>query len=164
MKTPFIPDNEFTMDQLVEQILADELVPTAKRSTFASAANLLAKGSGVPLSAIAAHPDHVRRHLKLLNPARLGVSKKTLSNARSLLLWGLKYAGITSGKFYSAVIAEVWKPLWAALPDKYAKSGLSRFVRYCSTNEIAPEDVCIHHRANLLWKLLGRRHVTSFSF
>ena len=46
MKTPFIPDNEFTMDQLVEQILADESVPKAKRATFASAANQLAKCLG----------------------------------------------------------------------------------------------------------------------
>lgn len=141
MKSPFLPNTEFTMDELVEQIIADESVSKSKRSTFASAANMLAKGSGVPLSAIPAHPDSVRRHLELLNASQLGVSRKSISNARSLLRWGLTHSGITSGRYHTTELLPQWVRLRDVLPDKYAKSGFSRFFRFCSVHEILPEQV-----------------------
>lgn len=68
-----------------------------------------------------------------------GVSLRRWSNAKSLLLKALKYAGLKSMAGRSREpLAPEWEALRGLLPDRHFQSGLSRFMSYCTEQGIAP--------------------------
>ncbi|MGO8920870.1 MAG: hypothetical protein ACLQJR_33670, partial [Stellaceae bacterium] len=71
-----------------------------------------------------------------------GVTDGRWSNIRSLAFKALDQAGIKSmpGR-YREPHAPEWEALRARLPDRHFRSGLSRFMSYCTAEGIGPADV-----------------------
>jgi integrase len=68
-----------------------------------------------------------------------GVSPKTHQNLRANLLAALRHGNATALR--SVPLTAQWQSLHELLPNKRMTSGLSRFMRYCSAQGIAPDAV-----------------------
>ncbi|MBT3401439.1 MAG: site-specific integrase, partial [Rhodospirillaceae bacterium] len=101
-----------------------------------------AKWFGLPLSMIPANAEFLRQKFKDFHHAQVGTSEHRVRNVRSLLLRAMRTVGLTTKLApYQSSMSERWRVLYDALPDRYAKTALSRFIRYCSKQGISPDQV-----------------------
>jgi hypothetical protein len=104
-----------------------------------SAVHSVCRVLGADPSLVPAEPRQLRPKLAKLTPAMAGVGAGRWSNIKSLTLKALKRAGLKSmpGRSREA-LAPDWEALRALLPDPHWRSGLSRFMSYCTACGIAP--------------------------
>ncbi len=139
---PFADPNTPTLEDVLALVPKIASLTTSQRAARASAVRTVGRAIGLPLSAIPAHPAFLRKRLGQIVPAKIGLKTQSWRNAVSLLrrtLTDLGF-GVMPGR-YLAPIADNWRPLWDALPQRPFKIALSRFLRYCSTQGISPSDV-----------------------
>ena len=135
---PAIPSFEFVRDR----IASDYTIPYQSRMDIVSAINRLEHWFGVPLSMIPANAKFLRQKFKNFHHAQVGTSERRVQNVRSLVMRAMRTVGLTT-KFapYKVSMSEDWRALYDALPNRYAKTALSRFMRYCSKQDIFPDQV-----------------------
>jgi hypothetical protein len=94
-------------------------------------------GGSVP-----AAPQHLRLLLTPITAAMAGVTKGRWANIRSLAFKALIHVGLCSmpGR-YCVQLNPEWQWLRRRLPDRHERSGLSRFMSYCSARDIEPASV-----------------------
>lgn len=139
---PFADPNVPTLTRLLVLIEKDPTLTSAQKTAQSSAIRTVGRAIGLPLSAIPAHPKFLQKKLAKVSPARIGISVASWRNAKSLFGNALRGQGLSvmPGR-YLAPISLYWKPLWDALPERPHKISLSRFIRFCSTSGLKPEDV-----------------------
>lgn len=130
-----------TLADVAVQIQKSEDLSTTRKASIRSAIATAGRWFNMPPSAIPAHPEFLRRLFEGFAPAGAGVTPKRVSNVKSDLLFALRHLGLVAKGTYLAPMAPAWKSLWDKLPDKYARTALSRFFRYCSARAILPADV-----------------------
>ena len=100
--------------------------------------------------------------MKGFAPAMTGLSNTRWRNARSLVNFAMQHVGIPHlpGRG-GEPLSPVWSDLFYRLPTFGMKTGLTRFARYCSAQDILPEDVddavmTTFHRDMLTTGLVGK--------
>ena len=85
----------------------------------------------------------IREKLERVHAITASVSPRRIQNVRSLVLAAMREAGISTKLApYTARLSGEWQRLWDLLNgDTYAKTELSRFLRYCSAQGIAQDEV-----------------------
>jgi hypothetical protein len=130
-----------TLADVIKRIKNAQDLSAARKAGIRSAAKTAARWFDMPPSAVPAHPEFLRRLFGGFAPAAAGVTAKRLSNVKSEILFALRHLGLVEKGSYLAPLSFDWKALWEALPDKYARTALSRFFRYCSAQGIVPAKV-----------------------
>ena len=122
-----------------------ELEPDSRRRReLMSGIQTVARVLSTPVEAIPADPSYLGRLVRVALPARHDVSAARWSNALSLLRRALKLAGcrVMAGKRNHPLSPE-WQVLMDALPSRYERAQLSRFVGELSRQEVQPRAVTV---------------------
>jgi hypothetical protein len=83
--------------------------------------------------------SEIRETLDKIEPAKVHLSPKSWSNLRSNLLAAIELAKIGPVlKTSKVLLSETWMALLREINDRRTREGLSRFMRFCSLNEIDP--------------------------
>ena len=113
-----------------------------RRMDMISACNKVADWFNLPLAMIPASAAFLRGKFKNFHHSHVGVSERRVGNVRSLLLAAMREAGLsTKLASYQCTLSPGWQIIYDNIPDKYQRSALSRFLRYCSRNDIGPATV-----------------------
>jgi hypothetical protein len=120
------------------RIGAIDQISAARKAAIRSAINTASRWFKLPATAIPAHPEFLRRLFAAFSPAAVGATPKRVSNVKSDLLFALRRLGLLARGSYLAPFAPEWQALWRRLPDRYARTTLSRFFRYCSAQGVQP--------------------------
>jgi integrase len=135
------PDG-LTMADVISRLENDTSLKPSRRRDLASAVRRTCELFNRIPEQLQADVGVLRYAFASINAARAGVSDKTMANLRSNALAALRHVrddlGVSSKK---TALSEAWKRLQERLPDRRFKNGLSRFMRFCSTNGIAPSSV-----------------------
>lgn len=131
-----------TLADLLARVLAEEGLPLARRREMASAIRVLETWFERPLEAMPASTDYLRRRFEGFHHEHAGVTRKRVQNVRSLLLKALCLAGLpTTLKPYQVPLSPAWQDLHDRLPNSYARTELTRLMRYCSVRGVTPRDM-----------------------
>ena len=131
-----------SFEQVRDQIASDYSIDHQRRMDMVSAINRLEKWFDMPLSMIPASAEFLRQRLKHFHHDQVGTTKRRVQNVKSLILRALRTVGLTTKLApYMCPMTEVWRQLFDALPDRYTRTALSRFMRYCSKQGISPDEV-----------------------
>ncbi len=141
MRNQFADPTLPTLTDVGAQIQKAENLPATRKASVRSAINTAARWFNLPTSAIPGHPGFLRKLFEGFAPAGAGVTPKRVSNVKSEILFALRHLGLIAKASYLAPMRSEWKALWEALPDKYARTAMSRFFRYCSAQGILPAEV-----------------------
>jgi integrase len=113
-----------------------------ERKELACACRTVARVLGLEPAAIDADPSSLRLRLKALPKAPDGLSPGYWRNTLSRLGKALHLAGSVSARRRSkTVVSASWKPLIAAVPDRYLRCRLMKLARHCSAEGIEPDSV-----------------------
>jgi integrase len=141
MASIFVDPHRITLEDVGSRTQADESLSPARRAAIRSAISTLARVMGMPPAMVPADLNFIRRKLERVSPAAAGVKDKRYSTVRSQVLFALRHLGLVGKGTYLTPIARDWAHLWLQLPGKYARTGFSRFFRYCSARGLGPGDV-----------------------
>jgi integrase len=135
---------------LIEPSFADAIaviacaaeLPEDKRRHWATSLRRIAKLLDKAPELIPARYSAVRAALLHLHHASGGLTAKTLqnhkSNVKSALLWLAHDKGIPE---YGAPLSPPWAELRTKIKNAVARSRLSSFMRFCSANNVSPNDM-----------------------
>ena len=133
-----IPLNRTLADVIAELERDTSLSPTRQRD-LKSALRRLCTLIDRPPSRVPASISELRGAINGLNPVQARISAKTMQNLRANVLAALRRSATQEPE--RTTLSRSWQDLYGRLPDKRFKSGLSRFMRFCSANNVAPEAV-----------------------
>ena len=107
---------------------------------MASAIRTLAGWFSLPEENVPASAKFIREKLERVHAITASVSPRRIQNVRSLVLAAMREAGVSTKLApYASPFSAEWQCLWDLLDgDTYAKTELSRFLRFCSAQGIAP--------------------------
>src|SRR5262245_21149087 len=135
---------------LIEPSFADAIVmigqatelPEQTRRHWSTSLRQIAKALDKPLEVIPARYSAVRADLARLHQVPAGLTAKTLqnhrSNVKSALLWLAREKGVPE---HGAPLTPAWEHLRGRIRDRLVRWRLSSFKRFCSANNIAPDEV-----------------------
>jgi integrase len=143
------PAAAITVADVIGRLEADPSLSPARRSAMRSALRTVCRILNADPRSVPAELRNLRRRLEGVAPAATGLSRGRWNNVRSLTLAALRQAGIRAmpgGRHRPLGLA--WEPLYARLPDRKLRCGLSRFMRFCTAHQIAPDavDVAVFER------------------
>src|SRR3954468_2651270 len=120
---------------------ADTLTPR-QRENLISAVRTVVRVIRLPAADIPAAPAFLQPRLADIAVVAHGFGKAHWSNTRSRFAAALKIAGVplVPGKRRTP-LSPAWAEFQARLPNKWLRSGTSRFAGYCSTVGIVPAEV-----------------------
>ena len=127
---------------VIARLEADPSLSPARRLAMLSALRTMCRVLSASPRSVPAEFRNLRRRLEGVAPAATGLSRGRWNNVRSLTLAALRQAGIRAmpgGRHRPLGLA--WEPLYARLPNTRFRCGLSRFMRFCTAHQIAPEAV-----------------------
>jgi hypothetical protein len=141
---PTTPTLVLNLANVIARLEADGDLPTVRRREWISALHTVARVLNLGPELIEAQPQLLARRLAGVTRGSTGIGIGRWNNVRSLVLAALKHVGVpTMPGRSSEAFAPAWRALEAQLPDKQCRHGLSKFMRYCSEHQIAPNDVDI---------------------
>jgi integrase len=136
------PAKLLTIADVIARLEADDGLGSVRRAEMLSALRTICRVLNANPQFVPAEPRNLRQRLHGITYAAAGVSRGRWNNIRSLTLAAIMRAGIRAMPGGSRQpLAFSWELLAARFPDKQFRFGLSRFMRFCSANQIAPEDV-----------------------
>ena len=140
---PFSDPNLPSLEWLRDTIAARYDIPHQRRMDMVSACNMAGRWFDLPLAMIPANAAFLRERFKNFHHIHAGVSKTRVGNVKSLLLAAMREAGLSITLApYQSKLTPAWQTLYDRISDNYRRPALSRFMRYCSRNDIAPDAVC----------------------
>jgi len=137
----FVNQNRPTLLAVGTAIESDQSLTSARRSAIRSAINTACRIMGLLPGMVPADINFIRRKLDGISPAAVGVKEKRFSTVKSQVLFALRHLGLVGKGTYLTPMVGEWAVLWPQLPDKYARTALSRFFRFCSARALEPGDV-----------------------
>jgi integrase len=131
-----------TIAEVIRRIELDPSVDPRLSRELRSALRKICRVLRLDPTLVPANPGQLRAWLAPITAAAAGVSSSRWANIRSLAFKALKHVGISSmpGR-YREPLAPEWEAFRALLPDRCFKTGLSRFMSYCTVHGLAPSDV-----------------------
>ena len=138
--TPIYDPNLPSLADLRQTIEARHDLPIVRRRDMASAIRTLAGWFSLPEENVPASAKFIREKLERVHAITASVSLRRIQNVRSLVLAAMREAGVSTKLApYASPFSAEWQCLWDLLDgDTYAKTELSRFLRFCSAQGIAP--------------------------
>jgi integrase len=137
----FINPHQLALEDVNARIQADARLTSARSAAIRSAISTLSRIIGMSPAMVPADLNFIRRKLKGISPAAVGVKDKRFSTVKSQVLFALRHLGLVGRGTYLTPMVGEWARLWRKLPDKYARTSFSRFFRYCSARGLRPSDV-----------------------
>ncbi len=139
-KTP--TDVCLTLMDVIVRLNADPALSARRRRDMVSALHTLARLVDMPLGAMPATPTGLRQYFEQASPASGGFGKGHWRNIRSRSLAALRRAGVrTMARRTRQPLAPKWDDLRVLLPATKFRAGLSRFMSFCSAENISPDEV-----------------------
>lgn len=129
-----------TFADLIEQLRNSGLDHARKRDLISAINRYVAMTETNPGKTTTRVPE-IRQKLLEIEPAKHHVTPKTWSNLKSNLLSAIELAGGPVLKTARVKLTSPWRDLLQHLPDRRSREGLSRFMRFCSANDVRPEQV-----------------------
>jgi integrase len=136
-------NQQLTLADIKERISRDGTLSQARRADMSSALNRLAEVLGDPTGNIPAATTDLRRRMRVHGPAKEGIGPQRWRNIKSLVLAALRHCNVS--RSYKVALSPEWQELFDRLPDRYARTALSRFMRYCSAQGVAPANTAQQH-------------------
>lgn len=137
-----INHDSLTMADIIRHLENDTSLTYTRRRDFLSAARRCCDLVARSPEYMKADVGELRRALSGIHPAQVGISDKTFDNIRSNVLSALRLVRDDIGvSNRCAPLTVEWQTLYNSLPNDRLHRGLSRFLRFCSGNGIAPEKV-----------------------
>lgn len=130
-----------TLSALKARIVNHPTLTEKQRRDMASAVNGVAKGAGLPLTQIPTDVAHLRRILREAHPVRMGISRKRFGNMKASLVRAMRLVGLVAAPPKSEAHSAAWKAFLEGATVRHQAWGVSRFVAYCSTRDIEPDNV-----------------------
>jgi integrase len=134
--------------KISELTLADVLaavqtaaLPNRQRQELSSALRTVGRALDRPLERILADPSHLSPRLTAVAPIAISVSARSWTNVRFRVRKALGLIRRMSPGRNTNPLTPAWAALWGPLESRRVRIALSRFVRWCSANGIAPEAV-----------------------
>src|SRR6516162_6902316 len=109
-----------------------------RRRDLVSAVDRMSQITGADLGSTPASPQSMRPLIKAVRPAQHDLTPKTWANLRSNFRAALVQPMPRKWKH----VDPEWDALRAALPDRRMRIGLSRFIGFCISQGIVPNEVC----------------------
>ena len=130
-----------TLATVLDRLATAEPDPR-RRGEMASAVRTLCRVLGRLPHELPADTALLNRLMRTALPAAVGVTPARWANVRSLVLRAMSRTGcrIMPGRRLHP-LAPAWAALDGGLPDRFARAILSRLMRWCSAEGIAPEEV-----------------------
>ena len=126
---PSIPSLEWVRDEICRR----HDLSHQHRMDMVSACNAAGRWFDLPLSAIPARASFLRPKFERLHPARVSVSQRRIDNVKSLILRAFREVRIaTNLQPYGCALTPEWQDLYDRVEDRYIKTCLCRFFRFCS--------------------------------
>ena len=136
------PAAPLTLADVIAKIQSQAGLPVRRKHDLTSAVRCLCRLLARPPSDVIANPTELRQQLARISPNSTGLSRGRVRNLKSLVGQALLLVGVTSLPRRSrAPLPQPWRDLLARLDDRYQRSHLTRFARYCADRDIAPEMV-----------------------
>jgi integrase len=141
MASIFVDQSQPTLEDVRARIQTEESLSSARRAAIRSAISTLSRIMGTSAGMVPADLNFIRRKLKGISTAAAGVKEKRFSTVNSQVLFALRHLGLVGKRTYLTPMVGEWGRLWRKLPDKYARTSVSRFFRYCSARGLGPGNV-----------------------
>ena len=140
---PFADPDLPSLADLRIRIEAMHNLPLLRRRDMASAIRTLAGWFNLPEENIPASAKYIRAKLERVHAITSKISPRRIQNVRSLVLGAMREAGLSTKLApYGAPLSADWQCMWDLLGnDTYAKTELSRFMRFCSVQGLVPSAV-----------------------
>ena len=130
-----------SLADVLNALASKNLSPTRRRD-LCSAVKRFAGLVGEPLDRISAHPRDLAKLLARIEPARVGLSAKSLQNLKSDLLAAVAASGLQAvHRNVFSILTPAWMTTWGQLPEPRLRIGLSRLAKWCSGHGIEPDAV-----------------------
>ncbi len=140
---PFSDQAVPSLEWLRDEIASRYGIAHQRRMDMVSACNMAGRWFDLPLAMIPANAAFLRKRFKSFHHVHGDVSKRRVGNVRSLLLAAMREVGLSTQLApYQSKLSPAWQDLYDRLGNRYRRAALSRFMRYCSRNDIAPDAVC----------------------
>ena len=125
-----------TLADVLAALEADTALGSNRQRDLRSALQRIARMTGKPLERLPAELSLLRPLVNKIHPAAHNISPKTFANLRSNLLAAVRYAGVVEER--PQVLTPAWQALHDALPTTHLRHGLSRFLRWCTLQDLVP--------------------------
>jgi integrase len=133
---------EASLQDAIQMITASQELSDQTKRHWTTSLRQFAKAIDRPLEVIPARYSAVRNDLAKWHHVPAGLTAKTVMNHRSNTKGALLYLAREKGiPEHGAPLTAGWEELRAKIKDSLIRSRLSSFIRYCSANNIMPEDV-----------------------
>ncbi len=127
---------------LLEFIDSTSLCNPRQAREMASAIRSFGAWTGRSLAVLPTDLNALRRHLSALYPEALGVSRGRFANVKALLNKALVMACVKpTNRSVAAVLSPAWTACFVKLDDRYLRTSLTPFARFCSAAGIEPDGV-----------------------
>jgi site-specific recombinase XerD len=129
-----------SLAELRHKIEARHDLSLMRRRDMSSAIRTLAALLKLPEENVPASAKYLRDKLARVHAITSNVSPRRIQNIRSLVLAAMREVGLSTKLApYGFPMTDEWDALWQLLEDDtYARSELSRFMRFCSARGISP--------------------------
>ena len=139
---PPITTKQSTLQDVIDALKANSTLSETRRRDLRSAVNCFAALTDSLPPHIALDLGAIRSVLDLMVPIQAKVSRKRWANLRSDLAAAIAASGLQPMLKTSTVEpSESWASLLDKAQDRRLRDGLSRFARWASERQIAPQDV-----------------------
>ena len=129
-----------TLADLLAAVAAADL-PARRRHDMASAVRTVARLLGGTPGELPASPRLLANRLADVAPAAHGISQPRWNNLRCLLRAALALLGPVAPGRHLGGLSPGWQALWDPIALWRTRSGVSRFLRFCSAEGTGPEAV-----------------------
>lgn len=132
-----------TLSDIMTSVARSTEITESKRRATLSALRVVARCVGREPGDIVGTPAALQKDLAAANYIAAGLTKRRWTNIRCFTLRALRISGahIADSRIKHAVYLEEWKALRRAIAVPTILIGLSRFMNYCSMNNIKPNEV-----------------------
>jgi integrase len=132
----------FTLDTLIQAVVARSDINPRRRQEMASAVRIMSRILGLPTTDILADPRLLRGRIAQITATGAGLSPARLRNVKSLFNTSLTITGAsTMGRRSKAALLPEWRELLARISDRYDRAKLSKLARFCTLRALTPEEV-----------------------
>jgi integrase len=142
IRNPFTAPGALTFADLIAAIEINQTLGWSKRRDLCSALRSVASWLNRAPAEVPASAEFVRRGLDQFHPDHSQITRKRIQNASALIKQAFRLSGIIESRAtYLSPLLPGWRALYDRLPENGDRYGLSRFMRYCSAQEIPPVGV-----------------------
>lgn len=132
----------YFLSDVIKAVKDDAGVSHNRRRDLVSAVTRVAKLMRDEPQRIALDLPILRKEIKMILPAKEGITDKTWANIRSHFFAAIKIAKLCEvADFRKTPLSLQWSSLLSAHINKRREIGLSRFARFASAHQISPREV-----------------------